>query len=98
MRGLLSAHKIEQQAYKSCQGLVRLGDAYSFDRLEAACGKALLYTPRPGYRNVKTILTTGQDRVDSVAAPERKPEEEARESLGGIVRGAEYYRGGNDRC
>ena len=99
MRGLLSAHKIEQQAYKSCQGLVRLGDVHSFERLEAACGKALLYTPRPGYRNVRTILTTGQDRVES-PTPERKAEAEAkgRESLGGIVRGAEYYRGGNDQC
>ena len=98
MRGLLSAHKVEQQGYKSCRGLVRLGDTYSFDRLEAACEKALLYTPRPGYKNVRTILTTGQDRVESVAVPERKTEAESRESLGGIVRGAEYYRGGNDRC
>ena len=93
MRGILSAHAVEQQSYRSCYGLVRLGDTCSFERLEAACEKALLYTPRPGYRNVKTILTTGQDRVKtSPAVPETARQDKDSESYG-LVRGAEYYGG-----
>jgi len=93
MRGILSAHAVEQQSYRSCYGLVRLGDTCSFERLEAACEKALLYTPRPGYRNVKTILTTGQDRVKAApAVPETARQGDDRESYG-LVRGAEYYGG-----
>ena len=91
MRGILSAHAVEQQSYRSGYGLVRLGDTCSFERLETACEKALLYTPRPGYRNVKTILTTGQDGVRH-PVPETVRQDKDRESYG-LVRGAEYYGG-----
>lgn len=63
VKAILSSHKIEQQGYRSCMGLLKLADKYSVSRLEAAYKKALSYTPQPSYKNVKTILSTGQDKV-----------------------------------
>ncbi|GHU60195.1 hypothetical protein FACS1894171_0670 [Clostridia bacterium] len=49
-------------AYAKC--LVRklplkLSDKYSAPRLEAACKRALSYTPSPGFKSVQTILAAG---------------------------------------
>lgn len=87
VRSILASYKIEQQGYKSCMALLKLADKYSLPRLEAACAKALSYTPRPGYKNIKTILTTGQDRVfnDPIKPSENSPE------TYGLTRGAGYY-------
>jgi hypothetical protein len=43
---------------RAAQGVLRLGDKYSPDRLEAACGKALRVGD-PTYRTVKGILVAG---------------------------------------
>lgn len=86
VKGILETHKIEQQGYKSCLGLLKLADKYSVSRLEAACSKALLYTPRPGYKSVKTILSTGQDRIPEDRTAPVKPSEF------GLSRSASYYR------
>lgn len=87
VRAILSSHKVEQQGYKSCMALLKLADKYSFPRLEAACAKALSYTPRPGYKNIKTILTTGQDKVAVEAANLVKDNS----ATHGLTRGASYY-------
>lgn len=87
VRAILSGHKVEQQGYKSCMALLKLGDKHSVTRLEAACLKALSYTPKPSYLNVKTILSTGNDRViDEPAAASRDTSVSH-----GFTRGAEYY-------
>ena len=87
VKAILSSHKVEQQSYRSCMALLKLADKYSVTRLESACGKALSYTPRPGYQNIKTILTTGQDKVTVEKAP---PPTEAIASHA-FTRGAGYY-------
>ena len=87
VKSILAAHKVEQQGYRSCMGLLKLADKYSIPRLEAACAKALSYTPRPGYQNIKTILTTGQDQV-VVKPASPVPESTAPH---GFTRGAGYY-------
>ena len=92
MKGILTTHKTEEQSYRSCFGLVKLGDGHSFARLEAACTKALSYTPRPGYKNVRLILSTGQNRVENSPVIEGK-----NSAAHGLTRGAEYY-GGKERC
>lgn len=86
IRAILSSHKVEQQAYKSCMGLLKLADKYSVARIEAACGKALSYTPAPSYKSVKNILATGQDKI--VDTP---PTKQDSFSPYGFTRGAEYY-------
>lgn len=85
VKSILSSRKVEQQGYKSCMALLKLGDKHSLPRLEAACAKALSYTPNPGYKNIKTILTTGQDKVKT---EEVKIDNTAAH---GITRGADYY-------
>jgi hypothetical protein len=87
VKAILSSHKIEQQAYKSCLGLIKLADKYSVTRVEAACQKALFYTPVPSYKSVKTILATGQDKVAEESVP-AKPDNAA---AYGFTRGANYY-------
>lgn len=87
VKAILSSHRIEQQGYKSCMVLLKLADKYSVTRLEAACAKALSYTPKPSYKSIQTILQTGQDKVikEETAPP--------KDSSGfGITRGADYYR------
>lgn len=87
VKAILSSHKVEQQGYRSCMALLKLADKYSLARLEAACSKALSYTPRPGYQNIKTILTTGNDRVNA----EITPLTNNTSADHGFTRGAEYY-------
>jgi len=87
VKAILSSHKIEQQAYKSCLGLIKLADKHSVSRVEAACQKALFYTPNPSYKIVKTILASGQDKVVDNPEPVRT-EQTAEHSF---TRGVEYY-------
>jgi transposase len=93
VEAILSSYKIEQQGYKSCISLIKLADKYSIARLEAACNKALFYTSKPSYKIVKTILSTGQDKV----AVESEPKTEVKDETYGFTRGANYYgRKNND--
>jgi len=56
----LFAHRVLDNL-RAAQGVIRLGDRYGKERLEAACARALAYdTPR--YRTVKIILEKGQDQ------------------------------------
>jgi hypothetical protein len=87
VQAILSAHKIEQQGYKGCLALIKLADKYSITRLEAACRKALFYTPMPSYKSVKTILSTGQDKVTAEAELVATDPVESH----GFTRGASYY-------
>lgn len=82
----LTTHKVEQQGYKACMALLKLSDKYTSKRLEAACTKALSYTPRPNYKSISVILSSGQDRH-----PE--PQQPSAPSEFGFVRGADYYKG-----
>ena len=86
VKGILSSHKIQQQGYKSCMGLLKLADKYSVTRLENACVRALQFTPQPSYKSIKNILVTGQDKLE-IAPAEKKPVNNEY----GFTRGAEYY-------
>jgi transposase len=89
VEGLLSSHKVEQQGYRACMALLKMSDAYTPERLEAACAKALRYTPRPPYKTIQTILKTGQDRIGD------DPPKPSAPSEFGFTRGAEYYGKGD---
>ena len=87
VKAILSSHKVEQQGYRSCLALLKLADKYSVTRLEAACCKALSYTPNPSFKSIKTILTTGQDKV----AAQETPSVNNESASFGFTRGADYY-------
>ena len=69
IKTFLYAHKVPQQGYKSCASLMKLADRFTPIRLEAACQKALSYTPNPSLKNITTILNNGQDKVKSQKVP-----------------------------
>jgi len=56
VKSILNSYKVEQQAYRSCMGLLKLAEKYSEKRLESACEKALSYTPHTSLKSVKGIL------------------------------------------
>jgi transposase len=91
IKAILATHKVEQQGYRSCNNMLRLTEKYPVERIEAACQKALGYTPSPSYKNVQTILKSGNDQ------PAQKPEKKEPSSQHGFVRGATYY-GGEPKC
>jgi transposase len=87
VESILTGYKVEQQGYRACMALLKLSDSYTPERLEAACDKALFYTPRPSYKSIQTILKSGQDKPPEPSNP-------APTSKHGFTRGADYYKGG----
>ena len=89
VRTILGGYKVEQQGYKACMGLLKLADKYTPDRLENACKRALSFTPRPSYKNIQVILSSGQDKQEEQsenAVPTAKEQY-------GFTRGGSYYGG-----
>jgi transposase len=77
-----------EQGYRACLGILRLGDRYDAERLEAACKRAA-DLPRLTYRSIQSILKKGLDRLpcpqdDQIPIP--LPQEHEN------LRGADYYR------
>lgn len=61
IEGLLKRYKVEEQAHKGCIGILKLSDKYTETRLENACRLASSYISNPSYKNIKLILSSGQD-------------------------------------
>lgn len=81
---VMAQRKFPEQAYKSCMGIIRLENAYTAQRLNLACRRALDYKAY-SYRSVVNILEKGLDQqtpMPSAASPSMKHEN---------IRGAEYY-------
>jgi hypothetical protein len=87
IKAILSSRRLEQQTYRACMALLKSADKYSVIRLEAACAKALTYTPKPNFKSVQTILTTGADKI--VEEPFIPSSNESSDY--GFTRGADYY-------
>ena len=86
INSILSSHKVEQQGYRSCIGILKLADKHGTKRLEAACEKALTYTPSPSYKNIDAILKSGSDKA--------KKDDTVHKNIDNshsFIRGAEYY-------
>ena len=67
---LLSSQIAEEQAYRSCMGILQCTKRYGNERLEIACTKAVTMNSC-SYSTIATILKNGQDKV--LAAPASKP-------------------------
>lgn len=79
-----------EQAYRSCLGIIRLGDKYGTDRLEAACSRAIDCNGF-SYGSVKSILQNGLDLV------EPKKQNVTPLPSHGNIRGASYYKSEEDK-
>lgn len=83
---VMAARPHPEQGFRSCLGIVRLGDRYGPERLEAACERALAVRAH-SYRSVESILRTGLDRQPLPAeGPERTHPSHDN------VRGPDYYQ------
>ena len=89
---VMSTRVHPQHGFRSCLGILRLGQQYGGERLEAACQYALTIEGT-SYRSVRSILKGGLDRqVDSAAEPARPP------LVHDNLRGASYYGGQEKPC
>ena len=91
INSLLTRYNVEQQSYKSCMALLKLADKYTSQRLEAACKMALTYTPQP-FKHVQAILQSDKDLLQADTE-----ESSVEQNVYGIMRGADYYGGGDDQ-
>jgi len=81
---IMAQRKYPQQAYKSCMGIIRLENAYSAQRLNLACQRALQYRAY-SYRSIVNILDKGLDKqMSSPSSPSVSRNHEN-------IRGADYY-------
>ena len=86
---VLASRPHPQQGFRSCLGIMRLGKQYGFDRLEAACARALIINAT-SYKSIASILNSGLDKRPS---PQERPPLPAIEYDN--VRGAQYYQQSN---
>lgn len=85
-QGILESRPHPEQGYRSCLGILRLGERYGAERVEAACQRALAVRAF-SYRSVESILKSGLDR-QPLPAQKPAPVHRRHDNL----RGAGYYR------
>jgi transposase len=83
---VLASRPHPEQGFRSCLGIVRLGDRYGTERLEAACKRALAVRAH-SYRSVESILRTGLDKTPLPAEVAPVPAHPDHDNL----RGPGYY-------
>lgn len=84
----INRYKTEEQSYKGCISILKLSDKYTALRLEKACTLALEHISNPTYKNIKLILESGQDQVET----SKKETINDTSNDNAIVRGSDYYR------
>ena len=87
IQAVLESRPFPQQAFNACLGIMRLGQSFGAERLEAACHRALHFgTTR--YKSLESILKNGLDRqaLPQADAPAATPLPEHAN-----LRGPEYY-------
>jgi transposase len=84
-QAIMEARTHPEQGYRSCLGIIRLGDRCGTKRLEAACARALAARAL-SYRSVESILSHG---LDSQPLGQRPPAPTHRRHHN--LRGPEYY-------
>lgn len=81
---ILESRPHPEQGYRSCMGIIRLGERYGQERIEAACQRALAARAL-SCRSVESILKTGLDRQPLTPGPARVHRHHAN------LRGPTYY-------
>lgn len=84
---IMASRMHPQQGFRSVLGLMRLGETYGEDRLEAACRRALALRAF-SYKSVQSILKTGLDRKPLPESADRQPLPIDHEH----IRGSDYYQ------
>jgi hypothetical protein len=82
---IINSKPYPEQGFRACLGLIRLGERYSKERLEAAClraGRVKSYS----YKSIKSILKTGLDQQPLDPLPETPT------CIHPHIRGNNYYQ------
>ena len=83
---VLQSRRHPEQGFRSCLGILRLGQSYGPDRLEAAAARACRLDAC-SYHSVKSILGAGLDRqAEPEPAPDRTPIQHPN------IRGTDYFK------
>ncbi|MDP6511185.1 MAG: IS21 family transposase [Dehalococcoidia bacterium] len=83
---IMAARIYPEQGYRACLGIIRLGQHYEPERVEAAAQRALKFNTC-SYKSVRAILAAGLDRQPDA---EEQPHQ-MRLLMHGNIRGREYY-------
>ena len=94
IEAVLDRAVVEQQAYRSCFGLLNLQEKYGAQRLERASSLMLSRTSSPTYQQLKNIL---EKEMDIPKQPQPTSKAEQKLSPRGFQRGAGYF-GGDDHA
>ena len=94
IEAVLDRAVVEQQAYRSCFGLLNLQEKYGAQRLERASSLMLSRTSSPTYQQLKNIL---EKKMDIPKQPQPTSKAEQKLSPRGFQRGAGYF-GGDDHA
>lgn len=87
VEAIIAERRHPEHGFRSCRGIIRLGEKYGAERLEAACRRALTVGAR-SYTHVESILKTGLDRAP-LPEPAAEPAEPAAPHEN--IRGRTYY-------
>ena len=90
VEAILDRAVIEQQAYRSCFGIMNLRKKHGSQKLERASSIILAQTATPTYKQVKNILDKG---LDGFEIQQNKDEKAASATRRGFQRGATYFGG-----
>jgi transposase len=82
---IMAAKPHPEMGFRSCLGILRLGNLYSPERLEAAARRAVKWNAC-SYQSVKSILDRGLDQVEEEAATPTSPPAQHPN-----IRGPEYF-------
>ena len=84
---IISSRQHPEQGYRSCLGIMRLGNDYESSRIEAACQRALALDVC-SYKSIKSILKNGKDKEP---LPDQEVAEVSCITHHQNVRGKDYY-------
>jgi len=84
---IMATRTYPEQGYRACLGIMRLGQHYEPERVEAAAQRALKYNTC-SYKSMSAILAAGLDRHPDTAGEQPR---QMTLPLHGNIRGREYY-------
>lgn len=83
---VMAARRHPEEGFRACAGIMRMGEKYGAERVEAAASRAVKFNAC-SYKYIRSILVAGLDRVADVQDEAQQPSLPMHEN----VRGGEYY-------
>lgn len=89
IKALTEMHKIPEQSFRGCLGILRMSKTYGSERLENAARRAL-HIGAIRYKNIESILKSGLDQ-QPLSLPETESMAASPTPLHDNIRGSEYF-------